>query len=180
MKKSIWVGVLIVAVVIVLLLIMPSGNKGVLTLQITDAPSSLNIEKAFVTLSDIEVHMAQNNVNGTNNETNTTSGWFVVVQGPVTYDLINITNVKQLLGSEELDVGKYTQIRLNVESASIIINGTEYALNIPSSKIKLIHPFNIEQNETTTLTLDFDANESVIKTGNGTYKFQPVVRIIQE
>jgi len=183
MKTGLW---LLIAVVVVAVVFWawPSGNTGTLRLQITDAPSSLNIEKALVTLSDIEVHKVESDANNANetigNETNFTTDWFVVVQGPLTYDLINITDIKELLGSKDLEAGKYTQVRLNVESAVVTIDGKEYNLSIPSNSIKLIHPFTIETNKTTTLTLDFDANKSILKTGNNVYELQPVIKIIQE
>ncbi|MDP3966573.1 MAG: DUF4382 domain-containing protein [archaeon] len=158
-----------------------SAGTGILKLQITDAPSEFNISKALVTLSSIEVHMALGNGNNETNETNFTSGWIVVVPGPVSYDLIEIIDVKDFLGSKELNVGKYTQIRLNVESAKVTIDGTEYNLTIPSGKIKLIHPFTIEENKTTALTLDFDANESIRSAGESNkYILQPVIRVITE
>lgn len=43
--------------------------------------------------------------------------------------------------------------------------------------IKLIHPFEIIEGETTELTIDFDAEKSIIKTGNGEYKLKPVIKV---
>jgi len=46
--------------------------------------------------------------------------------------------------------------------------------------VKLIKPFQINDNETTTLTLDFDVQKSVHETGEGTYIFTPTIKIIKE
>ncbi|MFE3845396.1 DUF4382 domain-containing protein [Thermoplasmatota archaeon] len=150
-----------------------SGN-GTLTLQITDAPGDLNITEALVTISGIEVHLAA----GGNN--NTTAEWKMVVEESQTFDLVGIRNVKELLGSKNLSAGVYTQIRLHIDEALVTINGSQYDLQIPSESIKLVKGFRIIDGETTTLTLDFDVNESVHKTGSDKYIFQPTIIVIQE
>jgi len=93
----------------------------------------------------------------------------------------------------EFDAGKYTQLRLFVTEASVLVEtkskenklievgtGGE-PVEIPSAYqtgIKLIHPFEIVEGEETILTIDFDAEKSIIKTGNGQYKLQPVIKVI--
>ena len=150
------------------------SGSGVLVLQITDAPGDLNITEALVTISGIEVHLAA----GGNN--NTTGEWKMVVEESQTFDLVGIRNVKEFLGSENLTTGVYTQIRLHIDEAYVTINGTQYSLDVPSESIKLVKGFQINENETTTLTLDFDVNESVHKTGSDKYIFQPTIVVIQE
>jgi len=113
-----------------------------------------------------------------------------------------------LLSEVELEPGKYAQIRLFVTEANIwieIVNEEskekivsdsdiekdiivessesyeEHSLNIPSNLqtgLKLIHPFEIVDSEETVLTIDFDAEKSIIKTGNGNYKLKPVIKVI--
>ena len=150
-----------------------SGN-GTLTLQITDAPGDLNITEALVTISGIEVHLAA----GGNNTT--TAEWKMVVEESQTFDLVGIRNVKEFLGSKNLSAGVYTQMRLHIDEAFVTINGTQYDLKVPSESIKLVKGFRIIDGETTTLTLDFDVNESVHKTGSDKYIFQPTIVVIQE
>jgi len=147
----------------------PTGT-GTLLMQITDAPPELNITKALVTISDVEVHLA-----GADE-----GGWFTVVEEAKTFDLIAIEDVKEFLGTAELSAGKYTQIRLNINEALVTINGTEYDLTIPSKTIKLVKSFNIEPNGTTTLTLDFDAQESIHSAGKDKYIMRPTIKVIQE
>lgn len=112
------------------------------------------------------------------------SGWLTIVNESQTFDLIALQNVSALLGEQNLTAGKYTQIRLTVESANITINRSgqreEQTLKIPSSKIKLIHPFTITKNETTVLTLDFLVDKSIHETGNGKFMLKPTIKIIQE
>ena len=117
-------------------------------------------------------------------EDDSDSGWLTVFEGPVIYDLIEIQDENVLLGEEILNEGKYTQIRLTINSANITIKNEgglkDYNLKIPSNKIKLINPFLIYEEKITVLTLDFDVNESVHKTGNEKYMMRPVIKVIHE
>jgi len=142
-------------------------GTGTLVLQLTDAQSDLNISKANVTISSIEVHLIG-------------SGWYPVVENPQTFDLIEVKNVKEFLGSVNLSAGHYSQIRLYIETALVTIDGIEHNLKVPSDKINLISPFQIKANETTTLTLDFDAQESIHAAGKDKYIIRPTIKIIQE
>ncbi len=153
------------------------SETGTLVMQMTDAPTDLNIEKALVTISNVEVHLA-----GANEDVNATNetGWFTVVKEERTFDLVKIKDVKELIGKSDLKAGKYTQIRLNVNKALVTIDGTEYDLTIPSKTIKLVKPFNIVEKQTTTLTLDFDAKESIKSAGKDKYVMNPTIKVIQE
>jgi len=107
------------------------------------------------------------------------AGWFTIVEGPVTYDLIEIKDIKEFLGQKELTAGKYTQIRLTVESAKLMISGEEKPLEIPSGSIKLVKNFNIADGGITVLTIDFDAEKSVHQAGSK-YIMKPTIKVIQE
>jgi len=117
-------------------------------------------------------------------EDDSDAGWKTVVEESQTFDLIALQDVKEDLGLQELPVGKYTQIRLTIEKANITIDNNGeievHDLKIPSNKVKLIKPFYIYEEETTLLTLDFDVNESVHKTGNDKYIMKPTIKVIQE
>jgi len=111
------------------------------------------------------------------------AGWYTIVNESQTFDLIALQDVTELLGEKNLTAGKYTQIRLTIESAIITLNtsGTlvEHDLEIPSGKIKLVKSFTIVENETTVLTLDFDVYKSVHETGNGKYMMKPTIKIVE-
>ncbi len=177
MKSSLLIAILIFVTVGLSGCVQSETGTGTLVMKITDAPANLSIEKALVTVSNVEVHLA-----GTNEDANATNetGWSTVVKEEKTFDLIKIKDVKELIGTSDLKAGKYTQVRLNVDKALVTINGTEYDLTIPSKTVKLIKPFDIVQNQTTTLTLDFDANESIKSTGKDKYVMNPTIKVIQE
>jgi hypothetical protein len=150
-------------------------NTGTLVMKLTDAPAGADITAATVTISNVQVHMA-----AADEEENATSdSWETVVSGPVTYDLLQLKDAAVVLGNETLKAGKYTQIRLTVDKAIVTVNGEEQELTIPSKTVKLVRPFTIVANETTTLTLDFDAMESIKQAGDK-YVLQPTIKVTQE
>jgi len=153
-------------------------GTGQLILKITDDPD-LNITKANVTFSQVQVHLGVFG-NESENETNGTSGWYTVVNVTQTFDLISLQNVTALWGSANLSAGWYTQIRLVVDSVVLTIDGIEYNCTIPSHVIKLIKPWRLVANETTTLILDFDVQKSVHETGTGEFVFKPTIQVSQE
>ena len=148
-------------------------GTGTLVMQLTDAPD-LNITEALVDISQVAVHYGgtdQNDTNGT---------WITVVNETQTFDLIELQDATEVLGGVNLTAGWYTQIRLYVDNALVTIDGVQYDLKISSKKVKLITPFLVQDNETLTLTLDFDVEKSVHETGNGKYYMQPTIKVIQE
>ena len=148
-------------------------GTGTLVMQLTDTPG-LNISEALVDISQVAVHYGgtdQNDTNGT---------WITVVNETQTFDLIELQDATEVLGGVELTAGWYTQIRLYVDNALATIEGVQYDLKISSKNVKLITPFMVQDNETLTLTLDFDVQKSVHETGNGKYIMKPTIKVIQE
>ena len=103
-------------------------------------------------------------------------------------DLMDLENVSVLLASLNLEPNIYTQLRIFLaEDAELVLLRDGYevtkTLKIPSSAqtgIKLNHPFEIVAGSVTKLTLDFDANKSVVKLGNGEYLMKPVIGVSSE
>lgn len=165
-------------------------EEGTLVLKVTDKIGLTNISSISITVSKVEVHKAglgesgaANQTNETNDavETNDTSsaGWETVFDGSKSFDLLAIKGIEEFLGEKTLAAGKYTQMRLEVSSASITVGGTQYDLKVPSKKIKLVHPFTIVANSTKTLVLDFDASESVVQAGQK-YILKPTIKVIEK
>jgi hypothetical protein len=122
----------------------------------------------------VRVHYSgtcQNDTNGT---------WITIVNETQTFDLIQLQDATEVLGEINLSAGWYTQIRLYVDNALVTIDGEQYDLKIPSKNVKLITPFLVQDNETLILTLDFDVQKSVHKSGNGRYIMRPTIKVIQE
>lgn len=147
-------------------------TTGLLEIILTDAPPDMNVEKALITISSVEVHRAAG-------DDDDDKGWITAVETAQTFDLIAVKDAEAFLGSTELAPGKYTQIRLHVEKAVATIDGTEQELKVPSEKIKLNHPFTIEPGGTIKLTLDFDAQQSIHQAGKK-YMLKPTIKVTSE
>ena len=91
---------------------------GVLEVRVTDLPSP-TITAIDITVEDIEVHRASD------------GEWVKVVEGPMSFDLIAVAGIGELLGGGELAPGKYTQIRLRITSATITDNGVKLDADVP-------------------------------------------------
>lgn len=158
-------------------------GKGRLEIYLTDSSEKYKVNDAEtysavnITISKIEAHIA-----GDDEEDE--GEWIWVAGEESSYELIEeLTDNSILLSKVELTPGKYTQIRLFITDASLDIELGEIGVpvEIPSvyqTGIKLIHPFEIIAAETIELTIDFDAEKSIIKTGNGSYKLMPVIKIV--
>jgi hypothetical protein len=159
------------------------GGPAVGTLRVTmvDAPTdAAEIEAIAVTFSKIEVHSSGEG---------DSSGWHEIVGAGLTeeqrtFDLLQLVNGNSaVIAQTSLGAGGYTQIRILVEKAMITVDGIMSNLTISSGSqtgIKLNHPFTIEAGQTTSLTLDFDAEQSVNETppGSGIFRMSPVIRIV--
>ena len=159
-------------------------GKGILKLYLTDAPG--DYEEVNINISRIEGHIA---VDGDEGED--TGYWEKLKEWKEAklVNLIELKDVSMLLASLELEPNKYTQLRLFLmggeNDAWVVLedSGLTEPLEIPSvyqTGIKLNHPFEIVAGMITKLTIDFDAEKSVIKTGNGKYKMKPVIHVTSE
>ena len=191
-----------------------TSGKGRLKIYLTDSSEKYKrsdpetYSAVYITISKIQVHLA--------GEEGEAEGewieWELNENEGKTFDLMVLKEegLSELLSEVELELGKYTQIRLFVTEANIwieIVNEEseekivsdsdiekdiivessesyeEHSLNIPSNLqtgLKLIHPFEIVDSEETVLTIEFDAEKSIIKTGNGNYKLKPVIKVITD
>jgi hypothetical protein len=163
------------------------GGVGRLQVLLTDAPFAHDIvESAQIKVSAIRVHRDAQADGGFITLPDVTDG---------TLELLDLQNgLTQLLVDAELPAGKYRQIRLLVEEATLkLINGNEYStalgnLNLTSTgssglKLFVDPPIQINAGATTEILLDFDLSKSfhpVPATDALTatsYLLMPVVRV---
>jgi hypothetical protein len=143
---------------------------GRLNLYVTDAAA--DYDSVNITFSQVSAHLDSN--------------WITVSGDPVTVDLLKWTNGNKLLiGSEDVPVGYYTQIRIIIDDAEIGVNDTVHTLSVPSGAqtgLKLGPPFNIEEGLSYEMVIDFDAKRSVVTLGPKNnpkgYKLKPHIRVI--
>ena len=159
-------------------------ETGTLQMVLVDAPAQIEaVDSLKVVFKDVRVHRSSDS--GT-----ATGGWITVLPEtlPVearTFNLLELVNgVFATLGEVELEVGRYTQIRIALESATLFVDGVPQNLTIPSgfqSGIKLVGGFTIEPDLVTTVAADFDVARSLHEDppGSGDYILRPTIRLMQ-
>jgi hypothetical protein len=151
-----------------------SAKEGTIEVRVTDAPPQRNVTEINVTLSNIQVHK-------TGSETDGDGGWITVISDPQPFDLIKLKDLgaEEILGEAVIDIGRYNQIRMDVEFVDAVIDGetVETGVDLPSGKLKIIGSFTIEVDTITVLLIDFDADKSLVFTGQGKVIFKPVVKL---
>ena len=155
-----------------------SNNTQTATLQVrlTDAPG--DYQEVNVDIQDVQVNADAGNSN---------SGWISVLdpKNKGIYNLLKFTNrLDTLLGSVGLPAGRVSQIRLVLGSNNTIkIGDQSIDLSTPSAQqsgLKILVNTDLKAGVTYTITLDFDAAQSIVQTGNTTYILKPVIRSIVE
>jgi len=144
---------------------LPDG-MGKLVVNVTDPPPP-DMESVVVDLEKLEVHKAG-------------GGWTIVAEDEdmEPFDLILLEDRVELLATAIVDEGIYTQIRLDINSVTIWVEGEDYPAKVPSGEIKLVGNFEVINDGETEITLDFIGAESILVTGNGEYIFSPVVKLL--
>jgi len=166
-------------------------GKGTLKIYLTDTSGNYKendsgtYSAVYITIFKVEGHIAGDDYGAE-------GYWEMLKEWPdgLPIDLLTLEDVSILLASLELVPNKYTQLRLFLMGeegdAWLVLNDlflTEKPLEIPSvyqTGIKLNRPFEIVAGSITKLTIDFDAEKSVIQTGNGKYKLKPVIHVTSE
>jgi hypothetical protein len=166
-----------------------NSGPGTLNLSITDSPvDSSGVAGVYITVTEIQVHTSDNN-------------WKTLsdFEGPKTFNLLDLTRGESdLLGSFNLESGRYTQIRFMLDAPERGTNrpfnpgcyikftdGSTDPLFIPSgahSGFKAVGQFSVPVNGTINITADFDVRKSIVKTGsaNPRYILKPTIRLVVE
>ncbi len=143
---------------------VPLPGTGMLEVYVTDPPPP-EMDEILVDIKNLEVHKTGGN-------------WTSIAVDTEPFDLKEIEGIQQFLASQIVETGKYTQIRFEVNSVTIVVDGDNYTAKVPSDKIKIVGNFDVTDNNTTEITLDFNGEKSVLVTGKGDYIFKPVIKLL--
>lgn len=109
------------------------------------------------------------------------SGWFELETNVGIYDLLDYDagNDTLIAFDSVLQTQTVSQIRLILgENNTIGVDGEIYDLETPSAQtsgLKIQVHAELEADKSYKILLDFDADNSIIETGNGKYKLKPVI-----
>lgn len=147
-------------------------DKGTLKINLTDAPGEF--QEVNITFSEISAHID--------------TEWVTVRGIDTTVNLLEFSNGRTIVvGSADVPVGHYTQIRIKIDTAWVVVDGMGHELTVPSGAktgLKLGPQFTISEGSTVELIIDFDANRSIVTTGPPanpqSYKLKPRIRVISK
>jgi hypothetical protein len=161
----------------------PTGG-GTLAIMLKDTPFS-DARAVLVTFSEVSAQRSD--------------GTFVSVplaggSATRTCDLNKLAGALDLLGTGALEPGHYTQIRVAVSSTTLNFSnpssgaacaatitppaGVSVAIDVSPGMVTADGEFDVTDNQTRTITLDFDADQSILRTEAGIYRMRPIIRIV--
>jgi hypothetical protein len=167
-----------------ILLTREDAATGRIAIYVKDAPAEWS--HVNVTFSKVMIHQAgsgddnetgdNDTADGGSGQNETDSGeWITISLDTQTVDLKAYVNISALLASGNISVGKYTQIRIVVDSVvGTLVNGTQVEFKVPSGTLKINKPFTIKKDQITDLTVDIDLSKSIVENPNG-WIFKPVL-----
>ena len=162
-----------------------SGPSASVTVRIQDSPFS-DARAVLVTFSEVSAHRS--------GEGDFAPIPFSPASSTRTCDLKKLESAQDVLAAGALSEGHYTQLRLKISEASIFFDneasgtacgstiaapdGASAPLDIPSGEITLNREFDVNNEAAMTITLDFEGEQSIHQTGEGTFMLQPVISVV--
>jgi hypothetical protein len=144
------------------------SGKRELQILLTDAPG--DFEEVNIDLKDVRVNFH-----------NDTAGWVSLSTNVGIYNLLDFQNgVTTPIANGNVPDGTVKELRLILgKDNSVKVDGNVYPLQLSSHeqnglKIKINKKLEKDLN---SVTIDFEAAQSVVKESNGKYKLHPVIKI---
>ncbi len=141
------------------------------SIYLSDDPSvydAVNID-----IESVEVHYSDDN----------SDGWHTIQMiHPGVYNLLRLANGKDtLLATQRIASKKITQMRFILgDNNTVVVNGVTYPLKTPSAQESGLK-FDVDVTLTAGIEYkiwtDFDAQRSIVVTGNNQYMLKPVIRV---
>lgn len=145
------------------------SDKTVLNVHLTDGPG--DYQQVNVDIQEVRLKMADD-----------TSQWLSLATNAGIYNLLDFQNgVDTIIATGPVPVDVLKEVRLVLGPAnSVMVDSTLYDLETPSAeqsglKIKIDKSLGLVLD---SLTLDFDAEKSIVKTGNGKFILKPVIKVV--
>ncbi|MFC1484777.1 DUF4382 domain-containing protein, partial [Candidatus Neomarinimicrobiota bacterium] len=161
------------------------AGSGTFSVLLTDAPFPSNLLKnAFIYVDSLDVRQK-------GSETDT-GAYITLSTTPAIYDLMDLRNgVTATLAELDIPGGTYSQVRLFVDSAKVVlIDSSEFPLKVPSGastglKVFIRPDIIVEEGITSELLLDFDISKSFVARGSldgpkgiTGFNLKPVIRAV--
>ncbi len=153
--------------------ILPSNGR--LQVLVTDAPltvdcphQTINLTSLVVTIGSVQVHRSGG--------LNPTGEWPTVLNAPKSFDILQLKNVTQFLGSTSIPESTITLVRLNVTSVTASTTGgksIDVVLSSGKLEVQPVGSVEVRSGMTTSVVVDFQPH--LVCEGNGTVRLTPVL-----
>ncbi|MFC1860354.1 DUF4382 domain-containing protein [Chloroflexota bacterium] len=181
--------------------ISETTSGGTINVYVTDAPPDNKVTSIVVTVAEVRVHRASAEQEMEQEQEQSSGGdqaqeqeweqeqeqsqdnggeWITIdiSEDVATFDLLEIEGIEQYLGTNQVEAGKYTQVRLVVDKIMVAFDEGELEeADVSSGELKIVRSFDVIAGEATALVLDFDADRMVTVTGAGKIKVKPVIKL---
>lgn len=109
--------------------------------------------------------------------------WTIISNETKTYNLLELRNGNVvLIGDATVSTGHYSYLRLTIgASSNVVINGVPFILLLQGglqATVEIAHEFDVTVNASYEMTIDFDAEKSIIS-GSGNYFLRSTIRVIR-
>ncbi len=145
-----------------------TAAHGSVYLGITDAAANMTA------INDIELNVSKVALEGD-------GGAEVVVSNtPQTFNLLSLNKTGQIMlaGNVDASAGTYHQVMLEVSSVTIDKkDGTKVQAKLPSGELRINNDVTVTAGQSSAVTLDFLASQSLHTTGKGEFIFAPVINL---
>jgi len=128
-RKTVLLGALAVTLIAGAYMGYTVYGSGRLAVSITDPPQDWGeASNVYVRFSEVKVHRAD-----AGNET----GWYTVVDGESWIDLGSTLNSSAVLGTGDLQAGKYNLVRFTVEETIVTVDEANHTATVQSGMLKV-------------------------------------------
>lgn len=144
-------------------------EKSALTVKMIDAPG--DFQQVNVEVLQVKVH-------------HDGAGWIDLPTNTGVYDLLTLQNdvSATLVNVGELPAGKLNQFRLVLgDNNFVMVDSVYYPLATPSAQqsgLKMNLKAELIPNTNYEVVVDFDAEQSIVTQGNGSYSLKPVLKVV--
>jgi hypothetical protein len=140
-----------------------SDPLGTLSIYLTDAPTD-EVSSVNVYITGLTIKRSGASVERFSNDVGL-------------IDLLDLRDSTLLIAEDNVTAGDYEFIRVGLDQSrsNVIVSGETLPLKIPSEEIKVLGGFVVRTGGSTNIVLDFDADKSLVKLGNGNWLLKPVI-----
>lgn len=133
--------------------------------SVSDSPTVYSVNSLVITINSASIHKESDDK------------LYSIPLQTKTFNLVKLDNISSIMSGVKLGNGTYDYIILDVSNVSAVVNGTEENVILPSDKLVIYGNFNVSNNRTDWINLDFNLSRSLHVAKNGDVIMFPVIKV---